>query len=86
MRVFKTYSGVDQVVLYGSRAIGNYKEGSDIDLCLLGENLTLDEQFAIESDIDDLLLPYKIDLSIYKYIKNKKLIDHIDNAGIPLLH
>jgi predicted nucleotidyltransferase len=49
-------------VLYGSRAKGNYRPGSDIDLTLLGESLNLTELQKIELELDDLMLPYKIDL------------------------
>ncbi|MBU3822506.1 restriction endonuclease subunit S [Flavobacteriaceae bacterium XHP0103] len=80
--VFAKYSNIEKAILYGSRAKGNYRNGSDIDLTLVGKNLTLSEQFSIETELDDLLLPYKIDLSIYYKIENQDLIDHIDRVGI----
>lgn len=79
---FKKYSQIKQVILYGSRAKGNYHNGSDIDLSLKGESLTLSLLFKIETELDDLLLPYKIDLSIYCKIENLDLIDHIKRVGI----
>ena len=76
------YPGIEKVVLYGSRAKGNFRNGSDIDLVLIGEKLTLSDQFKIETELDDLLLPYKIDLVLYKQIDNRNLIDHINRVGL----
>lgn len=72
---------VEKAVLYGSRAKGNYRYNSDIDLTLLGEGLTLSILFALENDLDDLLLPYKIDLSILQKIENSDLLAHIERVG-----
>jgi predicted nucleotidyltransferase len=79
--ILKAYPKVDKAVLYGSRAIGNYRKGSDIDLTLLGQDLDLTILHQIEDDIDDLLLPYKIDLSIYHQINNPEFLDHIFRIG-----
>jgi len=79
--VLKAYSQVDKAVLYGSRAIGNYRPGSDIDLTLLGQDLDLTILHQIEDDLDDLLLPYKIDLSIFHQISNPGFLDHILRKG-----
>ncbi len=80
--VFKRHDKIERVILYGSRAKGNYRPNSDIDLTLIGKDLTLKEQFEIENELDDLMLPYKIDLSIYQKIENQDLTDHIDRVGI----
>lgn len=80
--VFKRYPLVDRVVLYGSRAKGDFRANSDIDLTLIGENLDLTLLLKIETDLDDLLLPYKIDLSLFRKIENKDLRDHINRVGI----
>lgn len=81
-RVFAAYPEVEQVILYGSRAKGNFKPGSDIDLCLVGTGLTLPSLLMIDTDLDDLLLPYKIDLSIRDHIDNPELLAHIQRAGV----
>ena len=80
-RVFSNYPEILEVVLYGSRAAGNFRPGSDIDLTLKGEILDLKQQNAIENDLDDLLLPYEIDLSIYQQIDNPQLLEHIKRVG-----
>ena len=80
--IFAKYFQVEQVIIYGSRAKGNYKVGSDIDLSLKGENLNLSLVNKIELEIDDLLLPYTFDISIFKQISNDSLIEHIERVGI----
>lgn len=80
--VFEHYPEIEKAILYGSRAKGNYRNGSDIDITLKGEHLTLSLLFAIETVLDDLLLPYKIDLSIYHKIENPDLIEHINRVGL----
>ena len=79
--IFKEQKDIDKVVLYGSRAKGNYREGSDIDLTILGKNLSLKSIYDIEEKVEDLLLPYHIDLSIYDQIDNQDLIEHIKRVG-----
>lgn len=78
------FVAVDKAVLYGSRAKGNYKSGSDIDLTLYGVGLTHEDLMDISMALDDLLLPYTIDLSIYANLDNLELRDHIDRVGVVL--
>ncbi len=79
---FGRYSEIKKVVLYGSRAMQNYKLGSDIDLTIFSDSLSLTQLLKIETEIDDLLLPYKVDLSLYSQIDNPGLIDHINRVGV----
>ncbi|WFP49327.1 nucleotidyltransferase domain-containing protein [Methylomonas sp. EFPC3] len=79
--VFAKHPQVERAVLYGSRAKGNYRPGSDIDLTLLGESLTYADLCRIETEIDDLLLPYTLDLSLYAQIDNADLREHIRRVG-----
>lgn len=80
--VFARCPQIEQVILYGSRAKGNYRNGSDIDLTIQGEEVTHSQLLRIENALDDLLLPYKIDLSLLQQIDNPDLIDHIKRIGI----
>jgi len=75
-KVLEVHPNVEKAMMYGSRAMGNYRYNSDIDLTLSGKNLCLTEQFQIENELDDLLLPYQIDLSIFHQIENPDLIKH----------
>jgi predicted nucleotidyltransferase len=78
---FAQYPQIEQVILYGSRAKGNYKNGSDIDLTIVG-NLNYNSLLRLENQLDDLLLPYKIDLSLKCKISNPSLLDHIERIGV----
>jgi predicted nucleotidyltransferase len=82
--VFKQFDAIDKVVLYGSRALGTHRPGSDIDLALFGNNVTPDLIASIAILIDDLLLPYTLDLTAYALIDNDPLREHIDRVGIEL--
>jgi len=79
--VFRKYPEIEMAILYGSRAKGEHKPSSDIDLTLKGENLTETIRNQISLDLDDLLLPYLIDISIHAHIGNKDLMEHIDRVG-----
>src|SRR5690606_25330131 len=81
--VFAKFPEIHGVILYGSRAKGNYKSYSDIDISLLG-SIDLSLQNKIEVELDDLLLPYVFDVSVLAKIKNKDLVDHIERVGIPI--
>lgn len=82
--VFARFPDIEKVLLYGSRAKGTYKNGSDIDLCLLGNNIDLTLLSKIDLALDELFLPYSFDLSIYNNLSNPDLISHIDRVGIPI--
>ena len=79
--VFKKHPAVDEVILYGSRAKGTHKPGSDVDLALKGEDLNLRELNTLSLELDDLLLPYTFDLCIFQRIDNPDLLDHIQRVG-----
>jgi uncharacterized protein len=80
--VLAGFPQVEKAVLYGSRAKGNYKNGSDIDLTLHGKDLTLNVLYKIDEEIDDLLLPYTFDLSIFEQLSDPDFIDHIQRVGV----
>jgi len=79
--VFSGYQEIEEVLIYGSRAMGNYKPASDIDLTLKGEGIDMSLQTKIEFDLDDLMLPYKFDISVYDKITNPDFLDHIKRVG-----
>ena len=80
--ILRRYPEVEKVVLYGSRAKGNYKNGSDIDLTLFGDMLTYQHVFNISNDLDDSFIPHTVDVSIFARISNPKLCDHIERVGL----
>ncbi len=74
------YPEIEKVIIYGSRAKGNYKVGSDIDLTVIG-NLEFRILMKLENDLEELLLPYKMDISVFHKINNPDLIEHIKKFG-----
>ena len=75
------YPEVESAIIFGSRAKGNFKNGSDIDLTLTGTEISVALLNKISSQLDDLSLPYTMDLSIFSFIENPDLILHIQRVG-----
>jgi predicted nucleotidyltransferase len=82
--VFSHCAGIEKVVLYGSRAKGNYKPFSDVDITLIGKNLDHFKRNQLSMEIDDLLLPYQFDISIFSSLSNPELIEHIERVGVTI--
>ena len=80
--VLSHYPQVERAILYGSRATGTYRNGSDIDLTLYGDALTHSILSRIDTELDDLLLPYTIDLSIFHQIDNPVMVEQIQRIGV----
>jgi len=83
-QVFEAYPKVDKVLVFGSRAKGNYRADSDIDLAIKGEDITFNDILKISNAFEENGLIYKIDLINYSDIKEKDLIEHIDRVGIKI--
>ena len=81
-KIFAKFPLVEKVIIYGSRAKGNFRSGSDIDLTLFGEGLNSDILLQINREFDESFLPYKFDLSIFAQLENQDFIDHIKRVGI----
>ena len=79
--VFARFPEIESVVIYGSRAKGTFREGSDIDITLIGKNVTEEIRSKVWLDIDDLNTPYLIDLSVFHHLKSEDLTDHIQRVG-----
>jgi predicted nucleotidyltransferase len=82
--VLARYGEVEKAILYGSRAKGNFAPGSDIDLALVGAGLNQALLGLIAQDLDDLLLPWRFDLSLLPRITHADLLDHIRRVGLTL--
>jgi predicted nucleotidyltransferase len=82
--VFAQHDAIDSVLIYGSRAKGNFRAGSDIDLTIKGDEIPFAEFMQIEDQIDDLMLPYTVDLSQYYQLENTDLVAHIDRVGVAI--
>jgi predicted nucleotidyltransferase len=78
----KKYSEVEEVILFGSRAMGNYKKGSDVDLALAGKKVDRKTVRRLSDELnEEYPLPYFFDIVNYNDISNEELKKHIDNQG-----
>lgn len=79
--ILADYPQVETAILYGSRAKGNYRKGSDIDLTLVGAALDSRTLAAIAGQLAESAIPYQVDLSLKDAIDNPNLLAHIDRVG-----
>jgi predicted nucleotidyltransferase len=82
IQVFNRFPEIEEVIIYGSRAKGNYKKGSDIDLAIKGTDCSIQIAFKLSGYLNDVLpIPYKVDVANYNTITNPELKSHIDRVG-----
>lgn len=79
--VFARHPEIEQVLLYGSRAKGNFRPGSDIDLTVIGANIDQQLLGRLLTELDELNTPYLMDLSLYQQIGSEALKKHIAEHG-----
>ena len=80
-QLFAAQPRIEAVWLFGSRAIGRYQEGSDIDLCLEAPQLSHDDRLRLMAAIDDLLLPWSVDL-LLRHELPADLEAHLQRVGV----
>ena len=79
------YSEIEEAVLFGSRALGTYKPGSDVDIALKGNEVDSFLAAHLQSEIEEeTCLPYFFDFVAYSKLTHKDLIKHIDECGVAL--
>lgn len=83
-KILSEYPSIQQGILFGSRAKGNFKSSSDIDLALMGQTININILNQVSIRLDDLLLPVIFDLTILNHINNPDLLEHIRRVGIVL--
>ena len=76
-----SFPEVEEAVIYGSRARGTNRGSSDIDLTLKGDDLTYLQLALIDAKIDDLLMPYFVDISLFRLLKDDDLLESITREG-----
>lgn len=79
--ILDRHPAIDQAIIYGSRAKGNYRPGSDIDLTLLGDGLGFSVISATASELEESDIPYTVDVSAWNRIENPALHEHIERVG-----
>ena len=80
--VFRRHANIKKVLIFGSRSKGNYREGSDVDLAVIGDNIDYNLLLTISCEIDDLELLYSIDLLDYSKKVGTPIGDHINRVGL----
>lgn len=73
---------VEKAILYGSRAKGDFKPGSDIDLTLLGDRLDFRILGELAARLEESPIPYQVDLSLWDQLDHAKLREHIERVGV----
>lgn len=81
--VLSAFGEVREAVLFGSRAKGNYKSGSDIDIAVKGP-VEKDTLSKLLTAFEESLLPYFVDVVVYDRLQNEALREHIDRVGISI--
>jgi predicted nucleotidyltransferase len=84
LNVFKNFPEIEKVIVFGSRALGNYKKTSDIDFCLQGKGLNDKTVTRIKIELEETILPYFFDVVNYDTINNADLKTHIDQYGVEI--
>lgn len=79
---FMQFPEAEKVIIFGSRAMGNFKKGSDIDLAVMGDKMNTDILMKIHVNLNEkLALAYFFDVVEYNNINNPALKEHIDKEG-----
>jgi len=81
--IFESYPEVKTVLIFGSRAKGNYRLGSDVDLAIMNEGVSLKRLAQMRRDFEESSLPYIMDLVDFTKVDHLEFIDHINRVGIP---
>ncbi|MCX6274245.1 MAG: nucleotidyltransferase domain-containing protein [Bacteroidetes bacterium] len=73
---------IEKAVIFGSRAIGNYKNGSDVDIALFGSDVSFKLTADISAELNEhTTQPYFFDLLNFNSIDNDDLKRHVNDFG-----
>jgi predicted nucleotidyltransferase len=78
--ILQKHDSIEKAIIYGSRAKGNYREGSDIDFTLFG-TIQYDELIQLKNEFEESYIPYLFDISIYNDLQSESLKEHINRVG-----
>ena len=80
--ILKSEGNVEKAFIFGSRAKGINRNGSDVDIALVGENLNRSVITQISYLLnEETMMPYKFDVLNYNTISSKELLSHINRVG-----
>lgn len=76
---------IEKAAIFGSRAKGNHKPGSDIDIAIFGENVSFTTISKLHAILEEESpMPYFFDVFDYIHSDNKELKAHVDRVGITI--
>lgn len=76
------HAEIEEVIIFGSRAMGNFRNGSDVDLGVRGQNVTYRIVSSLRTELnEETLLPYKFDVLDASNLSNRELADHFRCFG-----
>ena len=82
VKAMKQFNEIEKAIVFGSRAMGNYKKGSDVDIAIIGEGIDSNTIYKLDDYLNEVYpLPYFFDILQYNSIANENLKNHIDNEG-----
>jgi predicted nucleotidyltransferase len=81
MDILRGHSRIEKAVLFGSRATGTFSPESDVDICLFGDALTLSDHAGLATAMENLTMAQRVDLHLYRNIKEDALLTHIRCSG-----
>ncbi|ABR46965.1 DNA polymerase, beta domain protein region [Alkaliphilus metalliredigens QYMF] len=82
INVIKDFDEIEKAVVFGSRAEGSYKRGSDVDIAIYGEGVSFDTISTLKAKLEEEgPLPYFFDVVDYYNLENQDLKEHIDRVG-----
>lgn len=84
INIFSKYEEIERVVIFGSRARGDYKKTSDIDICLFGDKVDHAVLSKVWFDIEEINTYLSFDIVNYNELVKKELINNIVKEGIEI--
>ncbi len=79
--IFKKFPSIQEAILFGSRAMGNFKPGSDVDIALKGQT-TLQDLARVKASLEEeSSFPYLFDVVDYHTLETPAFKEHIDRHG-----
>lgn len=76
------YDEIEKAMIFGSRARGNYKKASDIDIAIFSQNITSTRLNLLRNDFDELDIIYTVDIVDFYKVSKEELKNNIINEGI----
>lgn len=82
IQALKEHKEIQKAAIFGSRAMGNYKRGSDVDMVIYGTEITENIVNQLRITLNEKLpLPYYFDIVHYESISSDEFKEHIDTVS-----